>query len=547
MSVLLHQIVLHQAEQTLSSRALGCRDQWFDYQSVSRQIRSVAAGLQKLGLSRHERVAVYLPKIPEAVFSFFGATAAGGVMVPVNPVLKSPQVLHILQDCNVRVLITNRARYRQLADDIHRCRDLLHVVLVDKAVDGVSEGTLSCTLSWSTFIQPYGYWQPSPAIDSDVAAILYTSGSTGKPKGVVLSHRNMVAGANSVAKYLGNTAEDRLLCVLPFSFDYGFSQLTTAFSVGGSCYLLEYLLPRDVIKAVDEQQITGLGLVPPLWVQLAELDWPDPATGCGDSLRYFTNTGGAMPTSTLSVLRKRFRNAEPYLMYGLTEAFRSCFLPPDQVDKRPGSFGKAIPNADIMVINERGKQCAPNEPGELVHRGALVSMGYWNDPERTAERFRPAPCSIPEIPNKELAVWSGDMVRRDEEGYLYFIGRRDDMIKTSGYRVSPTEVEEVVYSSGLVTEVAAIGVPHPRVGQAIVLVVVGCDCECAIDESSLIRHCQQCLPAYMVPARVVQQPALTRNPNGKIDRKPLVEKYRTLFLEPAAEGNSVRATERVIV
>ena len=224
MSLLLHQILLRQAEQTPSAQALGCRDQrrgdkWLDYQTTAQQVKSVAAGLQALGLSSHERVAIYLPKVPEAVFSFFGTTAAGGVMVPVNPVLKAPQVFHILQDCNVRVLITNKARYKQLAADIHQCHDLLHVILIDDDSEG--------TLSWTSFLKSPDQWQQPHAIDADMAAILYTSGSTGKPKGVVLSHRNMVSGANSVAEYLGNTAEDRLLCVLPFSFDYGFSQLTT--------------------------------------------------------------------------------------------------------------------------------------------------------------------------------------------------------------------------------------------------------------------------------------------------------------------------------
>ena len=266
--------------------------------------------------------------------------------------------------------------------------------------------------------------------------------------------------------------------------------------------------------------------MPPLWVQIAEQPW---LKGSGDSLRYFTNTGGAMPTTTLSALRQRFRHASPFMMYGLTEAFRSCFLPPEQVDLRPGSIGKAIPNAEVLVINEQGELCGPHEPGELVHRGALVSMGYWNDPERTGERFRPAPCAIAEIPNKELAVWSGDVVRKDDEGYLYFIGRRDDMIKTSGYRVSPTEVEEVVYASGLVAEVAAIGVPHDRLGQAIVLVVVSSN-NTTIDTGALIRHCQHGLPAYMVPLHVKQQDALPRNPNGKIDRKCLLDQYRSLFL-----------------
>ncbi|OED42818.1 acyl-CoA ligase (AMP-forming), exosortase A system-associated [Endozoicomonas sp. (ex Bugula neritina AB1)] len=528
MSLLLHQILLQQAEQTPSAQALGYRDQrrgdeWLNYQTVVHQVKSVATGLQVLGLTCHERVAIYLPKTPEAVFSFFGVTAAGGVMVPVNPVLKAPQVFHILQNCNARILITNKARYKQLSADIHHCHDLLHVILVDAEMDK--------TLPWVSFLKEPETWVPANTIDADMAAILYTSGSTGKPKGVVLSHRNMVTGAQSVAQYLGNTAEDRLLCVLPFSFDYGFSQLTTAFSVGASCFLLEYLFPKDVIKAVDKQQITGLGLVPPLWIQLTELDWPE---GSGSSLRYFTNTGGAMPTTTLSCLRKRFRNADPYLMYGLTEAFRSCFLPPEEIDKRPESMGKAIPNAEVMVINERGEECSAHQPGELVHRGALVSLGYWNDQERTNERFKPAPCRIREISTPEMAVWSGDIVRRDEEGYLYFIGRRDDMIKSSGYRVSPSEVEEIAYSSGILSEAAAIGVNHHKLGQAIVLICVSRNHHEA-DEKAVIKHCQNQLPSYMVPLRIIFTESLPRNPNGKIDRKALTAEHNGLFAQEEFE------------
>ena len=267
--------------------------------------------------------------------------------------------------------------------------------------------------------------------------------------------------------------------------------------------------------------------MPPLWVQLAELDWQE---GSGDSLRYFTNTGGAMPTSTLAVLRKRFKQADPYLMYGLTEAFRSCFLPPAEVDKRPDSIGKAIPNADIMVINERGEECTAHEPGELVHRGTLVSLGYWNDQERTDERFKLAPCRIREIRAPEMAVWSDDIVRKDDEGFLYFIGRRDDMIKTSGYRVSPSEVEEAAYSCGMLAEAAAIGVAHHQLGQAIVLICVSRN-KLEDDEKAVIKHCKHQLPSYMVPSTVIFVESLPRNPNGKIDRKVLANEYQGLFAQ----------------
>jgi acyl-CoA ligase (AMP-forming) (exosortase A-associated) len=334
-----------------------------------------------------------------------------------------------------------------------------------------------------------------------------------------------VAGARSVASYLALRPDDRLLAVLPLSFDYGLSQLTCAFLVGATAVLLNHLFPRDVLKAVADERITGLAAVPPLWNQLARLDWPLDA-----SLRYLTNSGGALNRATVDVLREKLPRAQLFLMYGLTEAFRSTYLPPAELARRPDSIGRAIPNAEVLVVRPDGSLCAPGEPGELVHRGALVSLGYWNDPAKTAERFRPAPDRDPALPLTEMAVWSGDTVRRDEEGYLYFIGRSDEMIKVSGYRVSPTEIEEAVAATGLVEEAACFGVPHPELGQAVVLVAVGkADDEEALVRS-LLKECQRRLPAYMVPARVaLRRELLPRNPNGKIDRKGLQTHYLTLF------------------
>ena len=365
---------------------------------------------------------------------------------------------------------------------------------------------------------------PKP-IDMDIAAILYTSGSTGRPKGVVLSHRNIVCGAQSVCNYLENRSSDRLLAVLPLSFDYGLSQLTTAFSTGASVTLMNYLLPRDVIKTVVKDKITGLAAVPPLWIQLAQLPWPDEAL---ETLRYITNSGGHMPATTLTMLRESLPKTKVYLMYGLTEAFRSTYLPPDQLDERPGSIGKAIPNAEILVVRPDGTPCVAEEPGELVHRGSLVAMGYWNDHEKTAERFKPCPGHPPGLPITELAVWSGDTVKMDEQGYLYFIGRRDETIKTSGYRVSPTEIEEVIYATGLVSEVAAVGVPHPTLGQGIIVFAVPHNDQ-PLDNDSILDECKRILPAYMVPAQVIARQGLPRNPNGKIDRKNLSIEVQDLF------------------
>jgi acyl-CoA synthetase (AMP-forming)/AMP-acid ligase II len=287
--------------------------------------------------------------------------------------------------------------------------------------------------------------------------------------------------------------------------------------------LLNHLFPRDVVDAVHAHQITGLAAVPPLWNQLARLDWPADCT-----LRYFTNSGGAMPGATLAALRSALPRAQPFLMYGLTEAFRSTYLPPSEIERRPGSMGRAIPNAEIMVVRPDGTLCDVDEPGELVHRGALVSLGYWNDPAKTAERFRPAPGQDPALPLVEMAVWSGDTVRRDADGYLYFIGRGDDLIKVSGYRISPTELEETVYGLGLVDEAVAFGVAHPELGQAIVLLASAA--KDAPDAAALRQECRRRLPAYMVPAHVeVRSEPFPRNPNGKIDRKSLALPFLNLF------------------
>jgi len=520
---LLHSLIVQSASASPTAQALVYQKQSTSYEALADRVSRVAGAYLDLELGRSERVAIYLEKRQETVAAMFGAAAAGGVFVPVNPLLKPDQVAYILRDCNVRILVTSVERLRLLAPALHECRDLHSVIVVGEKVEPAAGLN---TLAWEEALVGSGGVRPHRVIDTDMAAILYTSGSTGKPKGVVLSHRNMVAGARSVAQYLENRQGDRILSALPLSFDAGFSQLTTAFHVGASVTLINYLLPRDIVTAVDQERITGLTAVPPLWIQLAQLEWPERARG---SLRYIANTGGRMPKATLDSLRATLPKTLVFLMYGLTESFRSTYLPPSELDRRPDSIGKAIPNAEVMVVREDGAPCPPGEPGELVHRGALVSLGYWNDPEKTAERFKPAPGRPAGIIIPEMAVWSGDTVRTDEEGFLYFISRRDEMIKTSGYRVSPTEVEEVIYATGLVGEAAALGIPHPVLGQAIVVVTTARD-GARLDAEELLARCRQQLPAFMVPARVmVREGNLPRNPNGKIDRKLLSQAMQDLF------------------
>ena len=525
MSKLLHELPLDGAARDAAAIALVFKSSVLDYVTLIERAQNFAAALLALGLERHDRVAVFLPKQFEAVIGMFGAAQAGCVFVPVNPVLKPPQVEHILRDCNVRVLITSPERAAALADVLHHCPDLLHLLLVGDVPSPATTLPGLETARWDDLLGAGHPARQHRVIDTDMAAILYTSGSTGRPKGVVLSHRNMVTGALSVARYLENRGDDRLLAVLPFSFDYGFSQLSTAFSVGARVVLMDYLFPRDIITMMARERITGLAGVPPLWSQLADLRWPADAVA---NLRYITNSGGAMPGATLAKLRQSMPSTQPFLMYGLTEAFRSTYLPPTEIDRRPGSMGRAIPNAEILVVRPDGSPCAPNEPGELVHRGSLVALGYWNDPDKTAERFKPAPGRPAGLMIPEPAVWSGDTVRMDEDGYLYFVGRRDEMIKTSGYRVSPSEIEEVAFASGLVADAAAVGVPHPTLGQAIVLVAAPTEGKTP-DDAPLLDALRRDLAAFMVPVKIDWRESLPRNPNGKYDRPRLATELKTLF------------------
>lgn len=525
MTDLIHDLVFTAAKRSPDAQALSYQDQSMSYAILAREVEAKADGLLALGLGRSERVAVYLEKRLETVVAIFASAAAGGVFVPVNPVLKSEQVAYILIDCNVRVLVTSLDRLRSLQTILLLCHDL-HTIIVVDAEDNLPTIAGFLVISWEV-IHSAGRIKPSfITIDSDMAAIVYTSGSTGKPKGVVLSHRNLIAGAKSVAQYLQNRSDDRILTVLPLSFDYGLSQLITAFYVGATNVLMNYLLPRDIISIVEEKQITGLAVVPPLWIQLAQLSWEKVF-----SLRYITNSGGAIPRTALNQLRNALPVTQIFLMYGFTEAFRSTYLAPEEIDRRPDSIGKAIPNAEILVLREDGSHCVPGEPGELVHRGTLVSMGYWNDAERTATCFKPIKAHQRGLTIAEIVAWSGDTVRMDDEGFLYFIERRDEMIKTSGYRVSPTEVEEVIYATECVAEVVAIGVPHPVLGQAVVVIVTARK-GIKVDIDTLLAVCKHQLPAYMLPHHIgVREGSLPRNPNGKIDRKLLLQEMRYLFAE----------------
>jgi acyl-CoA ligase (AMP-forming) (exosortase A-associated) len=474
--------------------ALITREGILDYAGLERSVASLAAAV-KARVAPGERVASWLPKSRMTSLLPLACARAGLIHVPVNPLLKRAQVAHILSDSGARLFITGAARLATLEPG-----DLPDACVAVKEEEGKQY------LEWPDALPP------SAAAPDDLAALLYTSGSTGRPKGVMLSHANLWLGATSVAHYLRLTPEDRVLGVLPLSFDYGQNQLLSAWHAGASVVPIEYLSARDVIRAIEIHEITTLAGVPPLWVQLIEAAWPPRALLM---LRRLTNSGGRLPTSVVRRMREMFPVGEIYLMYGLTEAFRSTYLDPAFLDEHPDSIGTAIPFAEIMVARADGSTAAAGEAGELVHTGPLVAKGYWNDPARTAERFKPAP---PASAYGGTAVWSGDQVRSDEQGLLYFVGREDAMIKTSGNRVSPTEVEEAAIASGLVAEAVALGYPDERLGEAIALIVRPTG---EADDAALRNRLKRELPNFMQPSAIVWRDELPKSPNGKLDRETL--------------------------
>jgi acyl-CoA ligase (AMP-forming) (exosortase A-associated) len=472
--------------------ALATREGELDFAGLEQGVGRLAAGLRASGLEPGARVASWLPKNRMTSLLPLACARAGLIHVPVNPLLKRMQVAHILADSGAALLVSGTARLGQLeAGDVPA-----GCVPLDEAQ--------SAALVDRSAVLP-----PSAAAPDDLAALLYTSGSTGRPKGVMLSHANLWLGAVGVAAYLRLESSDRVLAVLPFAFDYGQNQLFSTWAAGGSVVPLEYLTARDVIRAVERHRISTLAGVPPLWIQLIEAPWP-PAAALG--LRRLTNSGGKLAPSVIRRMREIFVAADLYSMYGLTEAFRSTFLEPALLDAHPDSIGTAIPLVEILVVDERGQPIEGEGEGELVHAGPLVAQGYWNDPERTAERFRPAPAGSR---YGGTAVWSGDRVRRDAEGLLYFVGRADGMIKCSGNRVSPTEIEEAAIASGLVQEAVALGYPDPRLGEAIALVVRPAARD---SEAALRAFLRRQLPNFMQPGPILWRDALPRSPNGKLDR-----------------------------
>jgi amino acid adenylation domain-containing protein len=461
-----------------------------DYGELRTRAASVGLHLQGIGIRPDDRVAIFLERGAEAAAAFFGVAAAGAITVIVNETLRPRQIEHILRHSSARALITSADL---LARQPRALQSDATVILAEEIHEGDS-------------LAPLG------RIGSDVAQIIYTSGSTGQPKGVTLSHSNLWAGTRVVTTYLGIQRDDRIASLLPFSFDYGFNQLLCAVGTGAALVVERSPVPQQIVGALRTLEATVLAAVPPLWLQLLATDVfraePLPR------LRAMTNTGSRLPVEAVRTLRRVQPQAELFLMYGLTEAFRSTYLPPGEVDRHPDAMGQAIPGAEILILHEDLTPCGPGEVGELVHRGPTVALGYWNDPEATAKVFRPHPLRPPGAPDVERVVFSGDLVHRGEDGWLYYVARRDGMIKTLGYRVSPDEVAEALYASGQVREGIVGAEPDSERGERIVAYVVLAD---GGSLELLEAFCHAELPRYMQPSRIEARPELPRTNSGKHD------------------------------
>ncbi len=522
----LHDLLHNSLERDPQKAAIVDGDAEYSYEDLERESGALAAALVEAGVAKGDRVGVLVEKSWEAIVSMLAASRIGAAYVNVNPLFKAPQVEYLAQDCDIRVVIGDTGKLDELKPETFETafyRGERPQGDAAKAYADVAQA-----------LRGDGLDEDRHVSEVDLGTILYTSGSTGMPKGVATSQRNVVVGAQIVTKYLENVPEDRILSALPFNFDAGMSQFTTSLRVGATLYLLRSRLPGDLLKGLRRHEITGVTGVPPLWSLLirgAKSLRENPLT----HLRYLANTGGRIPQANLDELRNLLEPAGTriYLMYGLTEAFRSTYLDPEEIHRsspeQGNCIGKAIPNTEIMVINKEGEEAAPGEPGELVHRGPTVAMGYWGNEEATEKAYRRNPLAPPELLDVERVVYSGDTVTRDEEGFLYFLGREDAMIKNQGYRLSPEEVENLLIASGLVNEACAFGVENPAVGHDVIAVVSlrdGADGNAngnALD--SIREYAIENGPPYMIPKEILVWDELPKTGSGKIDRKGISSAY----------------------
>jgi long-chain acyl-CoA synthetase len=479
--------------------ALIAGERRISYCALAADAARLAQVLRSRGVGRGERVVIFLDNSPETVISIFAVLQAGAVFSVVNPGTKLDKLAYILNNCGARAVITE-PRLEAVASEAAKGAPSVAFTLLTPFID--------------LPLRKVDDENQNPGIDLDLAMIVYTSGSTGFPKGVMMTHQNVVAAASSITAYLESAADDVVLSVLPLAFDYGLYQALMCAKVGATLVLEKsFTYPAVLLDKLRRERVTGLPLVPTVAAVLLQLK--DLAPGAFPDLRYITNTAAALPPAHIARLQELFPATKIYSMYGLTECKRCTYLPPAQLALRPGSVGIAIPGTEAYVVDEAGRKVPPGVTGELVIRGAHVMKGYWGDPQATERALRAGPFPW------EKVLYTGDLFRTDEEGYLYFVARKDDIIKSRGEKVSPKEVENVLYELAGVREAAVVGVPDAVLGMAI-KAVISTDPDARLTERDVIRHCAKRLEDFMVPRSVEFRDGLPKSANGKISRSQVM-------------------------
>ncbi len=511
--VLVHDWLSRSARRHPNKEALVCNRQRLTYGFLDRRTEDFAHALCDLGVERGDRVAILLDNCAEAVVALYGILKAGAVFVMLSATMKSAKLRYILDNCGAKVLVTHTSKGNTVAAALDGCEEQFTVIWVGKS-ERIPPSLSSRSIRWSKAFAAGGNSLPR-CIDVDLATLIYTSGSTGRPKGVMSTHHNMISAARSIIQYVGNEQDDIILDVLPLSFDYGLYQVIMAFMFGGTVVLEQsFVYLHKILRRVSEEKVTGFPIVPTILAMLLRLD--DVRKYDFSSLRYITNTGAALPVEHIRKLRALLPGVEIFSMFGLTECKRVCYLPPEEIDRRPASVGKAMPNCEVFIVDENGKEVPPGRPGELAIRGSNVMQGYWGDRKLTDRTYRDG--RYPAL----RTLYSGDYFRQDKQGYLYFLGRKDDMIKCKGERVSAKEVEDILCGLEGVAEAAVVGVPDEILGQAIKVFIVPAPGS-ALTERDVLRYSTQTMETFMVPKYVVFVESLPKTPNGKVDKRQLKE------------------------
>jgi amino acid adenylation domain-containing protein len=505
--------------------ALICDQQRWTYEAIDQHTDKLASALLDAGVRRQDRVVVLLENSAETVISLYGILKAGGVFTILAGSVKGAKLRYILENSGANILITHTSKARvvsdALSDGAKDCK-VIWVGPMERIPGEFSESSLSWDEIFSDFTGKIADGENANelprCVDVDLATLIYTSGSTGEPKGVMSTHHNMISAARSIIQYVGNVEDDIILDVLPLSFDYGLYQVIMAFMFGGTVVLEKsFLYLHRILERIAQEKVTGFPIVPTIVAMLLKLQ--DLTKYDFSTLRYMTNTGAALPVEHIRRLRSMFPQVTMVSMFGLTECKRVCYLPPEELDRRPSSVGKAMPNCEVFVIDEDGNEVAAGQTGELIIRGSNVMQGYWGDPELSAKTYRDGA-----YPSGRI-LYSGDYFRRDEQGFLYFLGRKDDMIKSKGERISAKEVENNICGMEGVAEVAVIGLPDEILGQAVKAYIVPAR-QVELTEKQVLKYCSANMETFMVPKYVEFLDRLPKTPNGKIDKKQLKSKEK---------------------